>query len=144
DGIDGMACGPIFVSPSGADSNPGTRALPMRTVAAAVAAAALYTPRRDIYVATGMYTGVVATDGPVNIYGGYDPMTWVRSTSRPVIQAAGCPLFVDRAGSVGGTSLLSLMSISATTPVVSGQSAVGLIKQNAGGNLNLQSCVITT
>lgn len=25
DGIDGMACGPIYVSPMGVDTNPGTR-----------------------------------------------------------------------------------------------------------------------
>lgn len=48
DGIDGMACGPIFVAPSGDDRNLGTIDAPMQTLGAAILAARWFSPPRSV------------------------------------------------------------------------------------------------
>ncbi len=105
DGIDGDPNNAIFVSPSGDDTNPGTRALPMRTVEAAMQRA-----RDDgfaaVYVAEGEYTGAPLGGGnyepirllnDIDVYGAYDATTWRRSSdnltkflgSNPAVLAIG-------------------------------------------------------
>jgi hypothetical protein len=84
DGIDGDERGAIFVSVDGDDAAAGTRTNPLRTVAAAVAAAE--EAGADVYIAGGSYEaepagGVPLADG-VGLYGGYEPVTWARSTDR--------------------------------------------------------------
>jgi hypothetical protein len=80
DGIDGLRCGPVFVSPGGADSNPGTIDAPMRTIGAATLLARSLAPLRDVYVANGDYQETVVLEGGVNLYGGYDAAAgWARS-----------------------------------------------------------------
>jgi Big-like domain-containing protein/flagellar hook capping protein FlgD len=78
DGIDGMRCGPIFVSPTGSDANLGTIEAPMRTLGAAILAA--HTHGRDVYIAKGVYEGTVVLASGVNLYGGFDDDAgWARS-----------------------------------------------------------------
>lgn len=48
----------LYVSTTGADSNPGTEALPFRTIERAAAAAA---PGSTVYVAPGLYVGLIQT-----------------------------------------------------------------------------------
>jgi|GEM_PF-1926674 len=143
DGIDGMACGPIYVSPLGSDSNPGTRHWPMRTVAAAVAAAMCYDPPRDVYVASGVYYGAVGTNGPIRIYGGFDQHSWAWSPSeRPVIEAPGVAVFIDHDTSPAGATLLSTLRIHGLTPAQPGGSAVGVVKRNPASTLTLDGCQV--
>lgn len=92
DGIDGSASAAVFVSPTGDDAAAGTSADPLRTVSAAVAAAAA--AGKDVYVATGDYLdeptgGVPMADG-VGVYGGYTPGSWAR-TSDGVTSIVGAP-----------------------------------------------------
>jgi len=75
DGIDGDEQRAVFVSTSGKDTNPGTKAAPKRQVQAAVTAAA--PAKKDVYAAAGVYEKVTAATG-VGIYGGYDQSTWAR------------------------------------------------------------------
>jgi hypothetical protein len=110
DGIDGDAAKSIFVSPSGKDTDPGTRERPKRTVEAAVEAAAA--TREPVLVAAGSYNegqGVSLQDG-VGIYGGYDPSGWSRSaTTATVIRGTPQAAFAD--GDTGVTlQLLTLLS----------------------------------
>lgn len=108
DGIDGMACGPIYVATTGLDSNPGTRSAPMRTISAAVIAARLYSPPRAVYVAEGTYTEPVIFLSGVSVYGGYDAAAgWSRSNTAPTVElpATGAlargivePITLDRLG----------------------------------------------
>jgi hypothetical protein len=87
DGIDGMRCGPIFVSPLGSDANPGTIEAPMGTIGAAILAARAFSPPRDIYIGYLNDGGVpldygvtVVLASGVDLYGGYDAGTnWARS-----------------------------------------------------------------
>lgn len=95
DGIDGMRCGPIFVSPLGSDANLGTTSAPMRTIGAAILAARAFTPPRAVYIGyvndgggggPGAasspldYDGTVVLASGVDLYGGYDAgANWARS-----------------------------------------------------------------
>src|SRR5262249_49638534 len=76
DGIDGTEKNAIFVAPNGKDTNPGTKAAPLRQIAAAVAAAAA--SGKDVYAAAGTYDRAELASG-VGIFGGYRAGDWSRS-----------------------------------------------------------------
>ena len=78
DGIDGTAAASIFVSPAGADANPGTQAAPKRTIVAGIAAAE-QSGRGAVLIAAGQYPGRPLLVNGISLYGGYDPATWQRS-----------------------------------------------------------------
>ena len=72
DGVDGEVDNAIFVSKDGNDSNPGTRELPVVTLQAGLGLAKSGN-KRDVYVATGVYSqNLVLVDG-VGVFGGYAP-----------------------------------------------------------------------
>ena len=71
DGVDGTAAGSIFVSPAGADADPGTQAAPKRTIAAGIAAAA-QSGRAAVLIAAGQYPGRPVLVNGISLYGGYD------------------------------------------------------------------------
>jgi hypothetical protein len=81
---------PLYVSPTGLPTNPGTAAAPLDSIAAACWLADDVTPHRTVRVAVGSYTrhsgslpggsyyfGVQFVDG-VSVEGGLDPTTWTR------------------------------------------------------------------
>jgi hypothetical protein len=87
DGIDGDRTGAYFVSPSGADTNPGTDTLPFATVGRALLAT-VGTATKSIYVANGTYEETLnlsATHNGVRVYGGYQPGTWARTRSAATV-----------------------------------------------------------
>ena len=70
DGVDGEISNAIFVAKNGNDAHSGTIEKPMLSINAA-AAKAEDTEKRDVYVATGVYSeSVIAKEG-VSLYGGY-------------------------------------------------------------------------
>ncbi|MEN3281897.1 MAG: hypothetical protein V7607_3037, partial [Solirubrobacteraceae bacterium] len=78
DGVDGDAAKAAFVSTTGNDGNPGTMTRPLRTLAAAVAAADQRD--KDVYAAAGTYPEELRLASRVGVYGGYGAL-WKRSTS---------------------------------------------------------------
>jgi hypothetical protein len=81
DGIDGDEANSVFVSPTGNDANPGTKAKPKREPQAALAALGA---RKDILLAHGGYGRLELLGAPaigVGVYGGYDDVTWGRSAT---------------------------------------------------------------
>jgi hypothetical protein len=76
DGIDGSEANAIFVSITGSDTGSGTRASPLRTIAAAVAVAAGQV--KHVYATGGVYAGVLNVANGVGFYGGYG-IDWTRS-----------------------------------------------------------------
>jgi len=70
DGVDGDVKKAIFVAKSGVDGNPGTRTLPVATIAKGLALAAT-TGKRDVYVGGGVYNGSVDLMAGVSLYGSY-------------------------------------------------------------------------
>ncbi|MDH5761326.1 MAG: Ig-like domain-containing protein, partial [Gemmatimonadota bacterium] len=70
----------VYASPSGNDSNDGTRASPLRTIAAAIALGESQ-GGGDVYLAAGSYGESVTLRTGVSLYGGFDPATWLREPS---------------------------------------------------------------
>ncbi len=82
---DGCAC--VHVAPLGLDTNPGTGLLPMRTIAAAIARAAMPGSTPIVCVAAGAtclatadYPEAITMANGVSVYGGYQALgaTWPR------------------------------------------------------------------
>jgi hypothetical protein len=129
----------IFVRPDGSDSNPGTRAAPLRTVAAAILAAAA--GAGDVHVARGTYTQdeFVLLSG-VSLYGGYDDQFQNRDPGAyPTILSGGVTAMTASAG-VSGVRVdgITVRSASATTP---GGSSVAVLLRGAD-HVSFQGCVI--
>ena len=88
DGVDGIRDAQLYVSPRGDDGNSGRFGSPMRSIRRAVSLAA----GQPILVATGnypedgamMFAGLGAST--LALHGGYDPMTWARTTTRSSVQ----------------------------------------------------------
>lgn len=71
DGIDGDLTKAVFVSTvDGNDAGTGTRANPLKTIAAGITAAA--SANKDVYVAGGTYPETVNLVDGVGVYGGYE------------------------------------------------------------------------
>jgi hypothetical protein len=137
DGIDGDEARSIFVSPTGSDSAPGTKAAPKREVAAGVQAAGT---GRNVLVAAGTYSRVqltVAQTG-VGIYGGYDPAGWSRSPGL-VTHIAGVSEGILATGVTG--VVLQLLSVQGSASGAAGRSAYG-IRAVAGSSLTLQRVAV--
>ena len=124
DGIDGREAGAVFVSPTGSDANSGlTRSQPKATLSAATSTA-LSVARTQIYVASGTYSSLAAQTG-ISLYGGYDPVTWQRSSAlgaSTVISGSPQAVFAD--GDTG--VLLQLLALNGSAGPGLGQSAYGL------------------
>jgi hypothetical protein len=61
----------VFVSPSGLDANPGTRAAPLRTITAGLVRAAVLGVGR-VYACAGAYAETVRVASAVSVYGGLE------------------------------------------------------------------------
>ena len=126
DGIDGDASHAIFVSPSGDDANPGSRAAPKRTLADAIANAA---GGRDVYAAAGTYAEELHVADGVGVFGGYDEV-WKRSFSNET-RITGA--FLSEGSSEGAAAVdvtsstsLQLLTLLPSAPSVPGASSYGL------------------
>ncbi len=72
DGVDGEVNNAIFVSKDGIDGNPGTRDLPVLNVQVGIDRARDGS-KRDVYVATGVYSQSIVLIEGVGVFGGYSP-----------------------------------------------------------------------
>ena len=70
DGVDGEINNAVFVAKNGSDNGTGSIDAPMLTIGAAIDEA-VDTGKRDVYVATGVYTESISLTPGVNLYGGY-------------------------------------------------------------------------
>ncbi|HEX2716182.1 MAG TPA: Ig-like domain-containing protein [Gemmatimonadaceae bacterium] len=118
----------IFVSPSGNDANPGTRAAPVKTINRGVQVAAA--EGADVYVTNGLYDETVNLATGVSIYGGYQSGTWLRSAPPTFIRGASA-LNVGVFGQNVSNLTLDGLDISANEPTVLGGSAYGVFLINA-------------
>ncbi len=114
DGIDGRTADAIFVSPLGDDASPGTRALPKRTLAAAISAAAA--AGKQVYATFGIYPERVVLANGVGIYGGYGT-DWSRALLNETRVAPAGPEAALAVGLTAPTTLqhLTLVAAAATT-----------------------------
>ncbi|HET7530535.1 MAG TPA: hypothetical protein VFJ98_06210 [Mycobacteriales bacterium] len=125
DGIDGMVSQALFVSSTAAPGGNGTMAQPFGTIQDAVAAAVIFVPRREVYIATGDYTGPVNARTYVNLYGGYVAGTWTRTTATAT-RITGSPqaLLADGTGGEGYT-YVQLLTLQGADQAAAGASSYG-------------------
>jgi hypothetical protein len=128
----------LFVSPLGADTNPGTRAAPLKTLPASITKAAA--TGADLYVAGGEYVGSVALASNVSIYGGYDPATWLRDPFNQETKLTGSTRPVVGTNIVGAT--LDGLTVEAAPAVLPGDSSYGVLLLNAQGVLVQNNVVV--
>ncbi len=145
DGIDGDASIGVFVAPTfvgGNDMNPGTRAMPVATIARGIDIASTSgRARMEVYVSAGTYMESVVLRNGVSIYGGYlATMGWARSRSfvteirggETAVSATG----VSRALEV---QLFTIVSANASAP---GGSSYGVRVTNGTGVVRLSANTI--
>jgi hypothetical protein len=133
DGIDGNVSDAVFVSPSGSDANPGTRAQPERTLEAALINASA--TNRDVYAAAGVYPERLDVMNGVSVFGGYDS-SWSRSLANQTsIEAPAAGGSSEGAVAVGITSptTLQLLRVTAPIPAAIGGTSYGLRGTNCSG-----------
>lgn len=124
DGVDGDAARSVFVSTTGTDANPGTRAQPKRTLAAAIPAARAV--GFEVLVAEGAYDEPLIVADKVSVYGGYSS-TWFRALDR-VTQVRSPGRIGARATAIASPTTLQLITVSALARVaLAGTSSYGLL-----------------
>ncbi len=133
----------FFVSSTtGLDSNAGTtRALPMKTIQAAIGKAA--PNRADLYVGSGNYPESVSLADGVSIFGGFNPSDWVR----PVIAAPTTVIAAPTPVAVSGGSLalpleLERLTINSAKATAAGGSSIGVRISSSTGLVSLRGCTI--
>jgi hypothetical protein len=128
DGIDGMACGPVFVSDDGNDDNDGSSDLAVATLARALALVTAE-PERDIYLAAGTYQGPLSLRDGVGIYGGYEAGSWLRSPAADTTIRGGNPAVV--AVDLVAGAVLGRVVIVGDDAITAGSDAVAVRVQDA-------------
>jgi hypothetical protein len=128
-----------WVRPDGDDANPGTRAQPFASVQAAINAAHGAGRGGDVYVAAGTYAGSVELRPGVSVYGGFDPVSWLRDIAahRPTIQ--GGPRAV--AGQMSSGLTLEGLRIVAADATGQGGSSIAL-HLNSSSNVRVRDNVL--
>ncbi|MGE3453819.1 MAG: hypothetical protein AB7O24_01770 [Kofleriaceae bacterium] len=96
----------IYVARNGDDSNAGTRAAPMKTIAAAIEKAATSTPAKTVLIKGGQFVEQIAMKPGVSLHGGFDD-SWTQSDGVITELAAGSPV-VTFDGITVATSLSNL------------------------------------
>ncbi|MFO0751475.1 MAG: hypothetical protein U1F43_38275 [Myxococcota bacterium] len=130
DGIDGEVNNGIFVAKNGDDSNPGTRELPVLTIATGLTKAKAQT-KRDVYVATGVYSENIILAEGVGVFGGYSPFYDDHDTVLFEVAIVGQSPDVTHLGTVTATGL-GLTPNSAET-VLDGVTVFGINAANLPG-----------
>jgi hypothetical protein len=129
----------VYVHPGGSDSNPGTRAAPLQTVAAAIQKASAGAV--DVYIAHGTYTQTEFTLlSNVNLYGGYDDTFQSRDPSaNPTILVGGTTALTASSGvshvKVDGVTIRSAAA------TASGGSSIAVLLRGAS-DVSFNGCVI--
>ncbi len=106
----------VFVSPTGNDSNSGSRGEPLLTVQLAINQAAAGAQGADVYVAAGTYVESLQLASGVSLYGGFSA-EWERDPDTEVTTISGGSKAVSGIGvsnvSVDGFAILSANAVTA-------------------------------
>ncbi len=136
DGIDGDLETAVFVSPAGNDANPGTMTRPLRTLAAAIAAADARD--KDVYAAAGVYPEELRLASRVSVYGGYGE-SWKRSLSTPTritgATVSGGDTEAALAINITAPTTLQLVTLAPNAPSTPGATSYGLRGIHSAGGL---------
>jgi hypothetical protein len=136
DGVDGEVNNAIFVSKEGRDNNPGTLDLPLQTVQAGITKAAADN-KRDVYVATGVYSESISLGEGVGVFGGYSPDFDVHDVLLYETALIGPPPTAQKPGTVNATNLGASNALRDT--VLDGFTVFGV---NAANTVGLSSYAV--
>ncbi len=123
----------IFVAPTGADTNPGTKAAPLRTVQAGIDKAKADPERRDVYVCTGVYEEQISLDGTaqgVALHGGFQCADWSYAATT-VSLAPTKPGYVAKI--TGSASVIETFELHAKDADTPGASSIAVYVEAAPG-----------
>jgi len=125
----------LFVdSLTGDDANPGTRAAPFRTVQAALDAADNGGLGADVYVANATYTENLTLHSRVSVYGGFDPVTWLRdlpSAATNIVGVADTANVITIFGNSSNGLTLEGLSVSSPDATSPGASSIAALFTNS-------------
>jgi hypothetical protein len=140
DGVDGNAATSLFVSPTGLDSDSGTRTAPFRSVAHAISIATATKTPRDVLICEGTYAENLVVKTSMGLHGGYDCKTWARTGARPVIAPiSGVALRIE--GVIGPMKLSKLTLQSANATVAASSSQAVQIVDSKGISIDYSAIV---
>ncbi|MBC7975319.1 MAG: DUF1565 domain-containing protein, partial [Myxococcales bacterium] len=119
-----VTCDVVFVALSGDDGAAGTKAAPVRTIAAAITKAAAANPVRAVFVQAGAYEEAIEMADGVSIFGGFDT-TWTRvaSATTEIIAPSPAVVFDDLAASTA----LDGLTIKSADATEAGTSSVAVV-----------------
>lgn len=123
----------IFVSPAGADTNPGTKAAPLKTVQAGVNAAKKDANKRNVFVCEGTYDEQIVIDDAaqgIALHGGFGCGDWAYGAKSVVLAPSKAGVVVKVAGSAG---LLETFELRAKDGDVPGASSIVVFVEAAPG-----------
>jgi hypothetical protein len=130
DGIDGELDKAIFVAKTGRDNGLGTIVDPLRTIQAGINKAVTL-GKRDVLVATGVYSESITLANKVNVYGGYSP----DFDQRDRFTHESAILGVDPTDALRGTvNATSIATTAANALIFDGFSVFGASNATAGGS----------
>ena len=130
DGVDGEKSNAIFVAKTGSDSAAGTIDAPLLTIQAGIDKAAT-SGKRDVYVATGVYSESISLKAGIAVYGGYRGDFLARQTTLYETAILGKAATVEKPGAV---SAKGLSGAATQETVLDGFSIFGADNKTAGGS----------
>ncbi len=132
DGFDGELASAVFVDDvNGLDTNSGTRAMPVKTLAHAATL-----NKAQIYVSTAAQTGSVTLSSAAAIYGGYDATaSWARTTTKSVINGR---LLANP--SDAGRVVLELLEVNAPAASSPGSASVAVTLRGVSSASRITNC----
>lgn len=142
DGIDGDVNRAIFVTATGGhDNNPGTPALPMATLQAAIGKAS--TQNKDVYVGKGTYatSDLLVLSSGVNLYGQYDPANnWKRAAGNTTTISGGATAIV--AQNISAPVTVEGFTIRSANATLAGSSSYGVRVLSSSSTVTLRRNLI--
>ncbi|HEY1959033.1 MAG TPA: hypothetical protein VGH28_25645 [Polyangiaceae bacterium] len=130
----------VFVSPSGSDTNPGTKAAPFQTIGKALTSVGTLT---RVYVCEGTYAEDVSIAPPVDgvsIYGGFSCTDWSYSGNKPTIGKGNIALKIT-----GTTKALVIedVSVKSADGIPGNESSIAALVANATGAVTFTRVSLT-
>ena len=154
DGADGVVARTYYVAPGGSDRALGAPRAPMKTITAAIEAAALSlsgpNPRPVVMVAAGSYGEILKPREGVWVYGGYspdflhrDPNAFVTEVHAPSWDTVGAgAALVAKGVGVGAPSVVDGVWLKGAAAPGSGRAAVGALIEQCGSELQIVGCTL--
>lgn len=150
DGIDGEITNGIFVAKWGNDSNDGSILAPLLTIQAGIEKA-FAEKKRDVYVATGVYSGPIRLKALVQVHGGYsadfrvhEPVSYetVVLGGPPSASARGAVNAENISGQPAGTTVFEGFIVFAYDNKSPGGNSVGIYLRNCDASVMIRNCRI--